>query len=214
MRRKSYFQATSYGREKRRKGSMMVGILIGIVIGVAAVVGIAIYLNYVATPFTHTNQLVGDENTGETLASLSSSTSEVATNQTKMLNTRGSDQSKVLDKNQPSDVTTEKKFDFYKILPGDAGIVSDKPKELLNKKKLVVLQRYLQIGSFQNATDANNLKAKLALIGINARIQSIDIPNQGFIHRVRIGPINADSIEPMKVLLLQNGIQVTVVTYQ
>lgn len=214
MRRKPYFQATSYSREKRNKGSMMVGVLVGIVIGVAAVMGIAIYLNYVATPLTHKNQFVDDENASETLASMPASSSQVAIKRIKMLNERVSDQSTMLDKSHALDAPAEKKFDFYKILPGDADIASDKPKELLNKKKLVVSQRYLQIGSFQNAADADNLKAKLALIGINARIQSTDIPNQGLIHRVRIGPMDVDSIEPMKVLLLQNGIQATVVTYQ
>lgn len=58
MKQKHYFQATSYGRERRRKGSLLIGLLIGMVVGVAAVVGIAIYLNYVSTPFTNMNQFI------------------------------------------------------------------------------------------------------------------------------------------------------------
>lgn len=213
MRRKPYFQATSYGREKhRRGGSMMVGVLMGIVIGVVAAVSIAIYLNYVSTPFTNMGQFVADEKLSESSGSLmSASSSQVAKNQSKPLNAPGFDQPKRLDEIDASDASAEKKFDFYKILPGDSDITTEKPKKLLSKNPTrVARQHYLQIGSFRNAADANNLKAKLALIGINARIWSTDVPNKGLVHRVRIGPININSMEPMQVLLRQNGIQATV----
>lgn len=212
MKRKPYFQATSYGQEKHRKGSVMVGVLVGIVIGVLAVVSIALYLNYVSTPFANMSQFVDDKKVSEVSGSLTPvSSDQVAASQSKQLKPPGLDQSKRLDQVDVSDASAEKNFDFYKILPGDTGIATEKPKKLLSKNLTkVVRQHYLQIGSFRNAADANNLKAKLALIGISARIWSTDAPNKGLIHRVRIGPINLNSIEPMKVLLRQNGIRATV----
>ena len=49
--------------------------------------------------------------------------------------------------------------------------------------------RYLlQAGSFRNASDAESLKASLALLGIEARSQVVELPGGETWHRVRIGP--------------------------
>ena len=49
--------------------------------------------------------------------------------------------------------------------------------------------RYLlQAGSFRNESDADSLKANLALLGIEARIQVVELPGGETWHRVRIGP--------------------------
>lgn len=51
--------------------------------------------------------------------------------------------------------------------------------------------RYLlQAGSFRQAADADALRANLALIGIEARIQIVELPGGETWHRVRIGPFN------------------------
>ena len=49
--------------------------------------------------------------------------------------------------------------------------------------------RYLlQAGSFRQAEDADSLKANLALLGIEARIQVVELPGGETWHRVRVGP--------------------------
>ncbi|MBS3786095.1 MAG: SPOR domain-containing protein [Gammaproteobacteria bacterium] len=49
--------------------------------------------------------------------------------------------------------------------------------------------RYLlQAGSFQSAADADSLRARLAIIGIEANIQVVELPGGETWHRVRIGP--------------------------
>ncbi|MEX0448949.1 SPOR domain-containing protein [Spiribacter sp. 221] len=49
--------------------------------------------------------------------------------------------------------------------------------------------RYLlQAGSFRKPSDAESLKASLALLGIEARIQVVELPGGETWHRVRIGP--------------------------
>lgn len=51
--------------------------------------------------------------------------------------------------------------------------------------------RYLlQAGSFRQAADADALRANLALIGIEARIQIVELPGGETWHRVRIGPFD------------------------
>ncbi|KAF0279576.1 SPOR domain-containing protein [Spiribacter aquaticus] len=49
--------------------------------------------------------------------------------------------------------------------------------------------RYLlQAGSFRQAEDADSLKASLALLGIQARVQVVELPGGETWHRVRVGP--------------------------
>lgn len=45
----------------------------------------------------------------------------------------------------------------------------------------------LQIGSFKNSKDAERMKAELALIGVEAGIETVSVNQQKW-HRVRVGP--------------------------
>ncbi len=66
---------------------------------------------------------------------------------------------------------------------------------------------YVQAGSFPNEGDAEKLKAKLALLGLEASIQSANIPDKGLYHRVRLGPIRgAAELNRVMGLLKQNGV--------
>jgi cell division protein FtsN len=66
---------------------------------------------------------------------------------------------------------------------------------------------FVQAGSFSNEGDAEKLKAKLALLGMEASLQKADIPNKGTYHRVRLGPfIGSDETNKTLALLKQNGV--------
>jgi len=66
---------------------------------------------------------------------------------------------------------------------------------------------FVQAGSFTNESDAEKLKAKLALLGMEASLQTADIPNKGTYHRVRLGPFNgSDETNKTLALLKQNGV--------
>ena len=47
----------------------------------------------------------------------------------------------------------------------------------------------LQVGSFKRASDADGFRAKLALLGIESKVQSVTIDNKDTWHRVQVGPI-------------------------
>ncbi len=47
----------------------------------------------------------------------------------------------------------------------------------------------LQVGSFRETTVADRYKAKLALLGIESKIQTVTIDNTNTWHRVLVGPI-------------------------
>jgi cell division protein FtsN len=71
---------------------------------------------------------------------------------------------------------------------------------------------YLQAGAFQSPQDADNLKAQLALLGVEAVIQTSDLGDKGVFHRVRVGPIRAlDEVDRTRSLLTQNNIPATLV---
>lgn len=64
----------------------------------------------------------------------------------------------------------------------------------------------LQVGAFPNAADAESLKAKLALQGFVANIQSVTLSGQTY-HRVRLGPFSsATQLEATKQKLGNAGI--------
>jgi cell division protein FtsN len=71
---------------------------------------------------------------------------------------------------------------------------------------------FLQTGSFQNAPEADNLKARLALLGLEATIQQRTLPDKGVWHRVRVGPYtDVDELNRVRDVLKQNNIEVALV---
>jgi cell division protein FtsN len=73
---------------------------------------------------------------------------------------------------------------------------------------------FVQAGSFQNVGDAEKLKAKLAFSGLEASIQTANIPDKGVWYRVRLGPYNNGEAGKTVVSLKQNGIIATQVQAQ
>jgi cell division protein FtsN len=64
----------------------------------------------------------------------------------------------------------------------------------------------LQVGAFPNAADAESMKAKLALQGFVANVQSVNVGGQTY-HRVRLGPFHsATDLESTKQRLAAAGI--------
>jgi cell division protein FtsN len=87
----------------------------------------------------------------------------------------------------PEGSKPENNFDFYTILPETESTVTEQEvKESSIKKD----NYFLQVGAFQDEADADNMKAKLALQGFEAVVQTATIPEKGVWHRVRVGPLN------------------------
>ncbi len=98
---------------------------------------------------------------------------------------------------------TAPSFDFYKVLPGDTPATTPNQKDAAPNQP----RYYLQAGAFQNAADADNLKARLALLGVEAQIQTSELADKGVFHRVRVGPFAAmDAVNTTRALLVQNNI--------
>lgn len=66
---------------------------------------------------------------------------------------------------------------------------------------------YLQVGSFRNHAEADNLKARLAFLGLIASVQSADLAEKGVWYRVRVGPFTQKTqVDNIHVTLRENGI--------
>jgi len=108
----------------------------------------------------------------------------------------------------------EPRYDFYTILPEAEVVVPDYEiktrvrEELVGKTKAT--KYVMQAGSFREASEADRHKAKLALLGIESRVEKAKVGSVIW-HRVKIGPYdNPSSVATIKELLQKNGIGVIV----
>jgi cell division protein FtsN len=70
----------------------------------------------------------------------------------------------------------------------------------------------LQMGSFRRFEDADRMKAKLALIGIEAEVQKVSINNRDTYHRVRSGPYHGQrQLNAVRRLAKENNISSLVI---
>ena len=66
----------------------------------------------------------------------------------------------------------------------------------------------LQVGSFRNANEAERRRARLALLGLEARVQTITIDGETTWHRVQVGPYDElDTLNDARVRLRENDIE-------
>lgn len=73
---------------------------------------------------------------------------------------------------------------------------------------------WLQAGSFTNESDAENLRARLALAGWEAQLQQGTLADKATRYRVRLGPYdNAAELNRVKGELARRGFDVAVIRY-
>jgi cell division protein FtsN len=105
----------------------------------------------------------------------------------------------------------EPQFDFYKILPTKEVNISEwesvEEEDISAQKEQQPVMFVLQVGSFKQYNSADQIKAKLALMGVTADIQRVVINGQDIRHRVRIGPYkNTDKLQKARDRLLANDL--------
>ena len=98
---------------------------------------------------------------------------------------------------------TSQRYDFYQMLPNFEVVVPEKDKDV--KRDLPAAARIdrpgvyvLQAGSYRNESDADRVRAQLALQGIAAKVQRVAVDSDVW-HRVRIGPVsNLDELNKLR----------------
>ncbi len=180
---------------RNQGGGTILGMFIGLVVGVIIAAGVVWYLNKTPLPFQAKVGKPAAEKNGEARQAAVPAVPESLPG-------------------KPGDKVQEKpRFEFYKILPGtEEPVPQAEPKPAAATPKPAGEALFLQAGSFHNPADADNLKARLALMGVEASVQQVTLPEKGVMHRVRIGPYaNPDEMAKVRTLLAQNGIQASIV---
>jgi len=183
---------------RRQHGGTLLGLFLGLVIGVMIAFGVVWYLNKTPLPFV------------DKLPRPEKPEAKPGTQAPQPL------------PGKPGDKVNEKpRFEFYKILPSgqetapapaDAKVQPNAAPAATEAPLPPVDTLYLQAGAFQKPADADNLKAKLALMGLEASVQEVNIPDKGVMHRVRVGPFaKPEEMNRVRTQLSQNGIQASVV---
>lgn len=125
------------------------------------------------------------------------------------------------------------RFEFYQILPGEkegadkdakpapkapppqapSPSVASKPGSNPSTPKAFSGEQYwLQAGAFSEEREADNLKAKIALSGLEATVRSVNTADKGTLYRVRLGPYQSlDVANRIKSSLSQNGVGAAII---
>jgi cell division protein FtsN len=183
---------------------LFAGIVIGMVLGVAMALGIALWINRESNVFVDKTQPVAPlpappKPAGSAPATIAPDTG----------------QAQKPDPDKP-------RFDFYKILPGEdksaAGVKStpaQKPAPAATKGpdiKPATEEYFLQAGAFQNQSEAEAMRAKVAFSGFQSSIRTVNLPDKGTLYRVRLGPYKSlEEVSRVKTALGQSGIAAAVV---
>lgn len=177
---------------------MLAGVLIGLFVGLAAAIGVAVYINKSPSPFVEKVKPAArpeQQAAQEPAAPVQPAPAAPADKSAKPVE--------------------KQRFEFYDILQGkEAPVTEQEVKASAAQQPAGKLKEnyFLQAGAFQTDGEADNLKAKLALMGVEAQIQTANIPDKGVWHRVRVGPFaNIEELNKTRGLLSKNGIQATLV---
>ena len=181
-------------KKSSQRGGTILGLFIGLVLGVLVAFGVVWYLNKSTLPFLEKG---GHAEKGET---------------------KPAGEAPLPLPGKPGDKVSEKpRFEFYKILPGGEATPAPAPQAAPAAAAAAAPAApveiiYLQAGAFQKPADADNLKAKLTMMGLDTEVQETNLPDKGTLFRVRIGPYSRpDDMNKARNQLAQNGIQTTVV---
>jgi cell division protein FtsN len=190
--------ATRLGSRRRAGGGFLLGMFTGVAIGLVVSLMIAFYLNRTQIPF-----IAGKPKPAEKEGTAAAKPPAIA----------GLPQGSTV----PSASAEKPKFDFYKILPGQEEQVSER--ELRERMRTARSQQdagkdvyFVQAGSFQNPADADNQKARLAILGFESSVEPANLPDKGTWYRVRLGPYTkVEDINRIRQALAQNGIDASLV---
>lgn len=195
----------------RKGSSMLVGILVGMALGMAIASGVAWYILKTPNPFANKEPREAVRLVPEAVKPVPASVIKpVLAPVSEVVAVSGVGESKP-------------RFEFYKVLTdkqdaamsaqqdSDKSAAESKPTSAKPAEKAAAEKpRFLQAGAFSSADDADKLKAKLAMLGLEASIQTVTIPDRGVWHRVRIGPYKgAEEMNKVMAVLKQNGVDAT-----
>ena len=200
------FRGGHAGMNALQRGSVALGMMLGIVIGLAVAVAVAVFVTRAPLPFV--NKVV---RTGDRIVEPRTPAEAPDPNRPSAARPRAPDSPLPAARGaaeSPAASTPAPAAAPDRAPPASAGAApAGDGAEPAAERSLYVLQA----GAFRLADDADNMKAKLALIGLEARVQPAEVNGQR-VFRVRIGPyVNLDDLNRARARLEENGIESSVV---
>jgi cell division protein FtsN len=222
----------------KQQGGTLLGIIIGLIVGLAVAVVVALAITKTSLPFV--NKPGKAERSADASSSQSTDPNKPIYGNRESVKEAAKDFAKSAEGNPPAVVRSaakqaEEKPEAAGDNKQDEKPVADKPKknDKLDAKmaepkgaehkelaKDAVAKAdnpdekwiyYLQAGAFREAGDAENAKAKLALLGFEARVAERPSEN-GALYRVRLGPFSQiETMNRVRAKLSENGVDVAVV---
>ncbi|WP_246212064.1 SPOR domain-containing protein [Usitatibacter palustris] len=211
---------------------MLLGIIIGLLMGIIIALSVALWLNRLSNPFVDKGKAI------EPLPKIGATQPPPPPEVTKAIE-KAAEKSKGAekDKTKPEATAAAKtptknerpRFEFYQILPGEKEVTDKevkaakaappppaaaaKPGSSPSSPKAFAGEIYwLQAGAFASETEADNLKAKIALVGLEASVKPVTVPDKGTLYRVRLGPYQSlESANRIKSALSQNGVGAAII---
>jgi cell division protein FtsN len=200
----------------RKSGSpLLTGILVGMMVGVALAAGLAWFIMRSPSPFVNKEAATKSPAESSVVEKPAVEIVKPAVPHPRIETASGVEEAKP-------------RFEFYKVLTDkqelnsadSAPKTSEKPpkaekpavteKAPETKSPAQAKANYLQAGAFASSSDAENLKANLAMKGIEAHVQTVTIPGKGVWHRVRVGPFSSEQeMNNVRGTLKLNGMEAT-----
>ncbi len=219
---KDYKDSPSPRSEGRLNHPMLLGMIIGLLLGIVISLAVALWLNRLSNPFVEKSR------PADPVAKLAPAQPSTPADPGKAAKGREPEKTKGPDR---------PRFEFYQILPGDKEVTEKevaaarpppaaapatapatapaaaKPGSSPATPKPHSGEVYwLQAGAFSEEREADNLKARIALTGLEANVRAVSIPDKGTLYRVRLGPYQSlDDANRIKTTLSQNGVGAAII---
>lgn len=183
---------------QKQAGGTFLGFILGLIVGLGIAVGVAITINKTPIPFV-------DRGFKPNKESAADSGEMPDLNKSLYGNVTPSRQAAEQLQKQ-----AEPPAEAAAVPSGTAPAPAQEPARAAEEKWTY----YLQAGAFRAPADAENAKAKLALLGVESSISERN-DDSGTLYRVRIGPFaQIDAMNRVRTKLSESGVDVAVVRIQ
>lgn len=217
---KDYKDSPAARGDSRLNHPMLLGMIIGLLLGIVISLAVALWLNRLSNPFIEKGGRPV-EPVAKIAPAQPPAPPEAAKNVEKA--------AKGKDADKPAKAPERPRFEFYQILPGDKEVTEREAKAALARpapapgaakpgsspaspKPHSGEVYWLQAGAFSEEREADNLRARIALTGLEAHVRAVNIPDKGTLYRVRLGPYQSlDNANRIKTTLSQNGVGTAII---
>jgi cell division protein FtsN len=219
---RDYKDSPSPRDDSRLSHPLLLGMIIGLLLGIVIALAVALWLNRLSNPFVEKEKKI--EPLPKIAPAQPPPPAEAAKAAEKAAKGTAPDKGEKAEKSAKA--SERPRFEFYQILPGDKE-VTDKEARAAAKAPAATVKPgsspsapkphsgeiyWLQAGAFSEEREADNLKAKIALTGLEATVRAVAIPNRGTMYRVRLGPYQSiDDANRNKTTLSQNGVAAAII---